>query len=125
LAIFSSVERGKVVVDQPHLVRALEVGQLRAGGRRRKHHARGQVGGRAPGAGSTKATGTSSSMRCGRATTAHSCTPGTAAITRSISDAATFSPPTFSMSLVRSPKRIEPSSSRSTRSPVRNQPSAV
>src|SRR5581483_8556692 len=48
-----------------------------------------------------KTTGTSSSIGCFLATTAASRTPGTTAITCSISLAATFSPPTLSMSLAR------------------------
>ena len=57
----------------------------------------------------TTATGTSSSMRCRCPTTAASYTPGTKAITHSISGAATFSPPTLSMSLSRSAKVMLPS----------------
>ena len=65
-----------------------------------------------------KTTGTSSSIGCFFATTAASRTPGTTAITCSISEAATFSPPTLSMSLVRSPNLMKPFSSSVTRSPV-------
>jgi hypothetical protein len=53
--------------------------------------------------GMMKTTGTSSSIGCFLPTTAASRTPGTSAITCSISEAATFSPPTLSMSLARSP----------------------
>src|SRR5581483_2292880 len=55
-----------------------------------------------PACGMMKATGTSSSIGCGLPTTAVSRTPGTTAITCSISEAATFSAPTLSMSLARS-----------------------
>ncbi len=71
-----------------------------------------------PACGMMKTTGTSSSIGCFFATTAASRTPGTTAITCSISDAATFSPPTLSMSLARSPNLMKPCSSSATRSPV-------
>ena len=71
-----------------------------------------------PAAGMMNTTGTSSSIGCFLATTAASRTPGTIAITCSISEAATFSPPTFSMSLARSPNLMKPFSSSVTRSPV-------
>jgi hypothetical protein len=49
----------------------------------------------------TKTTSTSSSVRSGRPTTLASLTPGTEAMSRSISAAETFSAPTFSLSLSR------------------------
>jgi len=52
----------------------------------------------------TKATGTSSSMSSGLPITADSTTPATRLMTVSISDAATFSSPTRSMSFARPTK---------------------
>src|SRR5882757_747227 len=75
-----------------------------------------------PACGMMNTTGTSSSIGCLFPTTAASRTPATTAITCSISDAATFSPPTFSMSLARSPNFTKPFCSRVTRSPVRKKP---
>ena len=46
-------------------------------------------------------------------------------ITASISEAATFSPPTLSMSFTRSLKKRVPSRSMRMRSPVENQPSSL
>src|SRR5260370_17641470 len=51
--------------------------------------------------GTTKATGTSSSLSSGLPTTAASATRPVSRITRSISDAPTFSPPTFTVPLSR------------------------
>jgi hypothetical protein len=54
----------------------------------------------------------------GTPTTAAAVTPGNASRTRSTSEAATFSPPTLSMSLARSTKRMLPAAETATRSPV-------
>src|ERR1700756_1554691 len=94
--------RTRQFVDKADFARLLEVGQLAGAG---GHDVVAQVGRQLIDAlcGMTKTTGTSSNIGCFFATTAASRTPGTSAITCSISEAATFSPPIFSMSMARSP----------------------
>ena len=72
---------------------------------------------------STKAAGTSTRRSSGQPTTWHSLTSGWLPTSASISSAATFSPPTFSMSLVRPWNMTWPASSTEPISPVWSQPS--
>ena len=110
--------RARHLVDETDLARHLEVGQRACGRRPSRCHAGPPARPSTPACGMMNTTGTSSSIGCFFATTAASRTPGTTAITCSISEAATFSPPTFSMSLARSPNLMKPFSSSVTRSPV-------
>lgn len=107
-----------------HLARPLEARQALGA------HGLDAIGQRGPVAGARRVRivqhealpATSSYIGSRLATTATSRTPGTVMITASISEAATFSPPTLSMSFERSEKRAIRPGRRLTRSPVMNRP---